>query len=202
MDVTVRPALASDIPTMAKVLGVAFSDDPVFTWLIPDDKTRPRRAAFMFEAFIRYQFFAHGGADVALDDNGVLVGAAVWAPPGKWNSGGAATLRVFPALARALRLRLAQAGRMADAMAAHHPKEPHWYLAFIGTLPSARGRGFGQALLNSRLDRCDAEGAPAYLESSKPDNVPYYERFGFEKTGELDVTDGGPLMWPMWRTPR
>ncbi|MGX1808479.1 GNAT family N-acetyltransferase [Nocardia sp. NPDC055321] len=202
MDVTVRPALASDIPTMGKVLGIAFSDDPVFTWLIPDDKVRARRAALMFEALIRHQFFATGGAEVALDDNGVLVGVAVWAPPGKWSSSGLASLRILPGLARALRGKLAQGGRMAEAMAEHHPKEPHWYLAFIGTLPSARGRGFGQALLNSRLDRCDAEGAPAYLESSKPDNVPYYERFGFEKTGELDVTQGGPLMWPMWRDPR
>ena len=35
--------------------------------------------------------------------------------------------------------------------------------------------------MQSRLDRCDAEHAPAYLESSKPDNVPYYLRFGFER---------------------
>lgn len=56
--------------------------------------------------------------------------------------------------------------------------------------------------MRSRLDRCDAEGAPAYLESSKESNVPYYMRFGFEVTGELTVPDGGPTMWQMWRHPR
>jgi hypothetical protein len=56
--------------------------------------------------------------------------------------------------------------------------------------------------MDSRLDRCDAEYAPAYLESSNPDNIPYYQRFGFEVTGELALPEGGPSLWPMWRAPR
>ncbi|MGB6107124.1 MAG: GNAT family N-acetyltransferase, partial [Mycobacterium sp.] len=52
-----------------------------------------------------------------------------------------------------------------------------------------------------RLDRCDAEHAPAYLESSNFDNIAYYHRFGFEVTGEITIP-GGPTMWPMWREPR
>ena len=55
--------------------------------------------------------------------------------------------------------------------------------------------------MTSRLNRCDAEYAPAYLESSKPDNVPYYLRFGFEVTGEITLPDG-PSLIPMWRRPR
>ena len=86
-------------------------------------------------------------------------------------------------------------------MAEAHPEEPHWYLAIIGSDPDVRGKGFGNALMRSRLERCDAEFAPAYLESSNPDNVPYYERFGFEVTGEI-VVPGGPTLVPMWRRPR
>ena len=56
--------------------------------------------------------------------------------------------------------------------------------------------------MRSRLDRVDAEHAPAYLESSKPENVPYYQRFGFEVTGEIVLPNGGPTLWPMWRQPR
>ena len=48
----------------------------------------------------------------------------------------------------------------------------------------------------------DAEHAPAYLESTKPENVPYYQRFGFTVTGEIVLPDGGPTMWAMWRPPR
>jgi predicted N-acetyltransferase YhbS len=55
----------------------------------------------------------------------------------------------------------------------------------ISSDTSVRGKGYGQALMQSRLDRVDAEHAPAYLESSKAENVPYYQRFGFEVTGEI-----------------
>ena len=83
-----------------------------------------------------------------------------------------------------------------------HPEEPHWYLCVIGSDPTVRGAGFGQALMRSRLDRCDAEHAPAYLESSKQENVPYYMRFGFEVTGEITDARRRAEMWPMWRAPR
>lgn len=83
-----------------------------------------------------------------------------------------------------------------------HPEEPHWYLAVIGSDTTVRGGGFGQALMRSRLDRCDAEHAPAHLESSNPDNVPYYLRFGFEVTGEITIPGGGPTLIPMWRPAR
>jgi ribosomal protein S18 acetylase RimI-like enzyme len=83
-----------------------------------------------------------------------------------------------------------------------HPVEPHWYLAVIGSDPTVRDDGFGQALMRSRLGRCDAEHVPAYLESSNPDNVPYFQRFGFEVTGEITLPRGGPSLWPMWRRPR
>ena len=88
---------------------------------------------------------------------------------------------LFLAFGASLRRGLA----VTELMKAAHPEEPHWYLAVIGSDPDVRGKGFGQALMRSRLDRCDAEYAPAYLESSNPDNVPYYERFGFEVTGEI-----------------
>jgi GNAT superfamily N-acetyltransferase len=83
-----------------------------------------------------------------------------------------------------------------------HPIEPHWYLAVLGTDPSAQGHGLGSALLRSRLSRCDDRRFPAYLESSKESNVPYYERFGFRVTGEIRVPGGGPRVWPMWRNPQ
>ncbi|MRH90539.1 GNAT family N-acetyltransferase [Nocardia sp. SYP-A9097] len=201
MDITVRQAQRSDIPELGRVLGLAFADDPIISWLLPDDASRIRRAATMFATLARHDRIDHGGIDVAIDDSGAMVGAAIWVPPGY--SGDRSNLRALPGLIRAFGTRLLAAGKLGEKMAAAHPHDqPHWYLAFIGTLPTTRGKGYGEALLKARLDLCDAERIPAYLESSKPGNIPYYERFGFEVTDELDVTGGGPLMWKMWREPR
>jgi predicted GNAT family N-acyltransferase len=108
---------------------------------------------------------------------------------------------MMPTLAWHFRSRAEQTKTLGSLMEAAHPEEPHWYLMVIGSDPSVRGAGFGQALMNSRLDRCDGERAPAYLEASKEALIPYYSRFGFELIGEIQIPDG-PKMWPMWRTPR
>ena len=109
---------------------------------------------------------------------------------------------MMPGLLRALGRHVGRGQAVEDAVEAAHPEEPHWYLSTIGTASHARGAGGGTALLKSRLDRIDSEHAPAYLESSKESNVPYYERFGFTVTGEIHVPGGGPTLWAMWRDPR
>jgi hypothetical protein len=60
----------------------------------------------------------------------------------------------------------------------------------------------GAALLQPALDLADRDGVPAYLESSKERNVPFYARFGFEVVEELPSRRGSPPMWRMWREPR
>lgn len=80
---------------------------------------------------------------------------------------------MIPAFIRVFAFRSVKARAVREVMKRVHPEEPHWYLAAIGSDPTVRGRGFGQALMRSRLDRCDAEYCPAYLESTKPENVPY-----------------------------
>jgi predicted N-acetyltransferase YhbS len=108
---------------------------------------------------------------------------------------------MMPSFLLAMGTQVGRGLQVSELMKEHHPEEPHWYLGVIGSDPDMRGAGLGHALMRSRLDRCDAEGAPAYLESTKESNVPYYMRFGFEVTGELTIPGGGPTMWQMWRNP-
>lgn len=93
-------------------------------------------------------------------------------------------------------------GEAVAAASAHTPREPHWYLALIGADPAAQGQGHGAALLRSGLAKADAAGLPAYLESSKPSNLPLYEHFGFRVRAEVPLPGGGPVLWGMWREPR
>jgi predicted GNAT family N-acyltransferase len=108
---------------------------------------------------------------------------------------------MMPTLAWHFHSRTEQTTTLGRLMEEAHPEEPHWYLMVIGSDPTVRGAGFGQVLMRSRLDRCDAEHAPAYLEASEMSLVPYYHRFGFEQIGEIAIP-GGPTMIPMWRAPR
>lgn len=89
-----------------------------------------------------------------------------------------------------------------ETAAKHTPQEPHWYLAVIGADPAAQGQGHGAALLRSGLAKADAAGLPAYLESTKPSNLPFYEHFGFTVREELLLPGDGPVLWAMWREPR
>jgi len=182
-------------------MGRAFYDDPVVMWILPDDDVRRAQLPRLFAATTRHHHLAGGGAEVACAGLGVGA-AALWDPPNRWQESRWAELAQIPMFFRVFGLQSARARGIHELMKHAHPEEPHWYLAAIGSDPTVRGQGFGQVLMRSRLQRCDAECCPAYLESSKPENVPYYERFGFTVVGEITVPDGGPTMWPMWRDPR
>ena len=167
----------------------------MISWVQPDAERRTAALPGLFGALSRHHFLAGRGAEVATSDEG-FGAAALWDPPGRWQQSPREQIAMLPAVLRAFRGRLAFGRQVTDLMKEHHPEEPHWYLAVLGSDPKVRGGGFGRALMQSRLDRCDAEYAPAYLESSNPDNVPYYERFGFEVTGEIVLPGDGPTLWP------
>jgi ribosomal protein S18 acetylase RimI-like enzyme len=127
----------------------------------------------------------------------------MWAPPQRWRT----SLRDDAELARCMltprlvgRLPLVFFGFLHQAERQHPRTPPHWYLAILGTEPAAQGRGIGSALLRPVLDRCDADGVGAYLESSKERNIAFYARHGFRVTGELKLPRG-PRVWLMWRSP-
>jgi GNAT superfamily N-acetyltransferase len=88
-----------------------------------------------------------------------------------------------------------------EQMARYHPREPHWFLPFIGVDPLQQGKGCGAALMQHALIPCDRDGTPAYLESSNPKNIPLYERYGFELLGTIQV-ETSPAIFPMLRKPR
>jgi len=199
--IDVRGAEKSNMRGLSRVLGRAFFDDPVMMWMLPDDARRARALPRVFGAMTRHHFLASGAVQVA-SRAGEVGGAALWDPPGRWKQTPREELRMMPGFLLAMGRHVRRGQGIAELMKRNHPEEPHWYLAVIGSDPDVRGAGFGQALMRSRLDRCDAEGAPAYLESTKESNVPFYLRFGFDVTGEITLPDGGPTMWQMWRAPR
>lgn len=192
-----RPADRSEFPQLADVLVRAFWHDPFHQWLFPDEAVRPRRQRLLFERVL--DIYDTHGAVFTTDEQG---GAALWDPP---RDGGPSLVELFSFVVRVLPVFGARALRIAQGMAPMatlHPEEPHWYLSILGTDPAVQKSGVGTALLRPILARCDRDGTSAYLEASRIENVPYYERFGFEVVAPLAMPRGGPVVYRMKRAPR
>jgi GNAT superfamily N-acetyltransferase len=191
-----RTATSADLPAIGRTFTRAFRGDPVWEWLVPDPARWQRGVPYVFR-FATAEHVPHETVLVTPD----VTACAVWTPPGHRSNDLREALAV-PRLALTFRRRSLAGLRFQAAMKRHHPREPHWYLAILGTDPSHQGRGLGSAVLQPMLDRCDDEGLPAYLESSKEANLAYYRRHGFEVTQEVRPVEGAPPIWLMWREPR
>jgi ribosomal protein S18 acetylase RimI-like enzyme len=197
MNDSTRLATLDDVAVLARSLAEAFADDPLMSYILPNDATRRRRSAALFSVVLRHQHLPHGATYTDEDRRG----AALWAPPGMWKMTSGQMARGAPGSMWALRTAARRSVRVLNTMERQHPHEPHWYLAIIGTDPRYQGQGIGTSLMAPVLRRCDEDGIGAYLESSNEKNVPYYRRQGFEVTSEIGFPDG-PTIWPMWRDPR
>jgi ribosomal protein S18 acetylase RimI-like enzyme len=194
----VRRARADDVEAMAAQLARTFFDDPVTSHIFRNPARREAGLRAYFRTQMRDDYLPFGGCYTT---DG-YAGSAIWAPAGKpllTGLGGIlAMLPVLPYVAANLGTTL----RLLNLVETKHPREPHWYLASLGTAVERQGMGVGSALMRPVLEHCDAEGIPCYLESSKERNVPFYRRHGFEVVEEVPLPGDGPPVWTMWREPR
>ncbi|KAK6828597.1 cyclopropane-fatty-acyl-phospholipid synthase [Apiospora arundinis] len=63
--------------------------------------------------------------------------------------------------------------------------EDCYYLVYLGTKPSGRGRGYATKLIEDMAVKADAENRAMYLESSSLKNNAYYAKFGFEAKKDI-----------------
>jgi ribosomal protein S18 acetylase RimI-like enzyme len=187
----IRPAVPEDAEPIAASLARAFDDDPVARYSLPSDR---RRAGQLRRFYLQRMRTLLPEELVFCDQD--RRGAALWAPPDRWRTPLSELVRTRIVTSR---LPLFLVGGM--RVEHRHPREPHYYLAILGVDPAAQGEGIGSRLMQPMLERCDAEGVGAYLESSKESNVAFYARHGFRVTGEVKLVFG-PKLWLMWRDPR
>ena len=166
----VKSAGASIRETAINTIVLGFAADPMARWAWPESSEYLRTMPRFVNAF-GGQAFEHGTAYVT---EGARA-AALWLPPGAEDI-----------------------GAVMKGMAEHHPLEPHWYLPVIAADPNWIGQGLGAVLMKHALRRCDEEGVAAYLESSNPRNISFYERHGFEIVGKIQ-SGSSPVLTPMLR---
>jgi GNAT superfamily N-acetyltransferase len=194
---SVGRAARTDAGAMAGVLARAFYDDPAFSWVLRADPGRMKILERGFELFLSRIWMLQ---EETYTTAGV-VAVAVWERPDEWKLGAARQLRLAPAMVAIFGRHLPRLVRALATLEAKHPREPHFYLPFVGVAPEWQGRGLGSAVMAPMLERCDAEGTPAFLEASTPRNRALYERHGFAVTEEFTLGGGAPPQWRMWRQP-
>lgn len=195
----VRRAARDEARTLGAALADAFTDDPVFSWLIPPDLPRRERRMSTFFTSMSRSYLRLGKPCYLAGDGSA---AALWAKPGRWALPMTEMAIESAPMLGAFRVKLLRALRTQLQVERLHPRRPpHWYLGYLGARRDRQGQGLGGGLLREVLSEADADGTPAYLESSNERNLSLYERHGFRVVGELQALDVGPTIWRMWREP-
>lgn len=188
----VRVVTVAEYKEAALCLAEAFADDDVARYFIdvPDREhwTEEEKWALHVE-ILEYVTYAHilKGLVTTIGD---FEGVALWMPPGQnmddlWTMLRSGMWR--------LNYRLSAEGKRrffneflpllhdTKHAALGERDDNSWYLVYIGTKPSARGKGYCRKLIEHVTKQADNDGQAVYLESSNPKNPPIYRKFGFEE---------------------
>ncbi|MBQ0892697.1 GNAT family N-acetyltransferase [Micromonospora sp. U56] len=187
----------------ADVLIASHAAYPAFRHVFPDPRRRLQALRPFFEATVRDAI--PFGSVYASTDAGATAAVAVWLPPGAFPWIGTRQARAVPTLIQtmiAAPRSFPTFMRLGSNAARAHPTEPHWYLVVLGVRPRHQGHGHGSRLVTAGLRHADRAGTACYLETSDPDNVTFYQRFGFTIVDDaLPLVPGGPTHIAMRRPP-
>jgi GNAT superfamily N-acetyltransferase len=191
-----KTATSADTDLVTEIIALAFAEDPVWgPALARPDGSVAHHTAF-WRLFVEGAL-PHGMVYLADDDAAV----ALWIPPGgeEMSDEQVDQLRQIvvdnlePAEQEAM---FALWERFEEAQP---DSAPHVYLSLLATHPQHRGRGIAQALVRENLASFDAQGLPAYLESTNPANDHRYERLGFRPIGAFAGAKPESVVTTMWR---
>lgn len=197
--VTLRELERSEFREAALVLARAMCDNPINLRAFRI-KDRSHRIAALYRFFIPVvRGVAQRGQIVGAFRDDTLLGVCGMARPGLCQPTAFEKLRFVPALAGSRLDRLLQVVRWTGEWARHDPEESHWHLGPVAVDPSAQGKGVGGAMLSAFCQSMDTLGASSYLETDKPANLQFYQRFGFTIVANTDVL--GVPNWFMLRSP-
>jgi len=196
----VSPLAKADFREGARVLGRAFQDDPVVVSILKDvvPTKRVKRLTVVFSADLNA--CGRRGMPLYVRENDRIAGVAIVHPPGAYPLPITAQMGI---LLKSL-LRNGPYGfgpwlTYLSHIEKQHLKDPHYYLEFIGVEPDLHGKGLGSSMLKHLASSADQDQVGCFLETGNPQNVPLYQRFGFETVSEEEII--GVNTWFMWRSP-
>ena len=185
--IAIRELEQRDLPSAVGIVARGMRDNPLHIAALGDDaNVRGTRLIRMFT--VALPLIYSKGILLGAFEGDTLVGIAGMVAPGECQPTFVEKLRVMPRFVPAVGGgAFARVGRWMAAWGQHDLKQPHWHLGPVAVDADMQGRGIGTALLKEYCSRIDRAHVAGYLETDKPANVTFYERFGFETIGSAQV---------------
>ena len=184
----------------AKVLGRAFVDDPVSVAVYRNFSPEKRIRALTVDFSAELLLCIRKGYPLQVNGDGKVIAAAVIYPPGAY------PLPISDQWMLLIKSILGNGfydirgwNKWLEEVDRVHPREPHYYLEYLGVEPEQQGKGLGSAILQKLVSKADKERVGCYLENANPRNTPFYQRLGFQVVSEKEII--GIPSWFMWRPP-
>jgi GNAT superfamily N-acetyltransferase len=207
--IDIRALSKAQAGVAAGLLGRGMRDNPTHIQAFGTDPARRERILkLMFTPFLGQQMRtglvlgAFISPDTIAPDSATatrLVGVAGLSAPGHCQPGVSSKMLALPAFFHAAGLKAAlRMRKWVRIWALHDAATPaHWHLGPLAVDPQHQGQGIGSALLQRLCDHLDQQQTLGYLETDKPENVTFYQRFGFNTVATEAVI--GTRHWFMAR---
>jgi GNAT superfamily N-acetyltransferase len=165
------------------VLSRAFARNPIHLAAFGADRVVERNRTFFragLTLFRGRRLAAMRGADV--------VGFVHWIEsPGCQVSLGQ-RVGLVPAMMRGFGLTSTlRVGSWLSTWAKNDVRGPHWHFGPIGVDPAVQGQGVGRLLMERYCTALDGAGSVGCLETDEPENVAFYQKFGFAVAKEVQA---------------
>lgn len=171
----------ADKKLVTDLLSRAFDTNVSVNFLVKQDSKRQERIRFLMD----YAFETCMGTGEVLWSDDKKACALIQYPDQKKTSVKSIWLNLQLLFKSIGLLRMGQILNREKVLKKNAPPASALYLWFIGVDPSAQGKGVGSAFVQEIIDKSVAMQRPIYLETSMVQNVPFYQKLGFEKYDEI-----------------
>ncbi|KAH6723235.1 hypothetical protein DL95DRAFT_43516 [Leptodontidium sp. 2 PMI_412] len=201
-DEEIRVLGISEYEQAAQCLAEAFAVDEVARYFIDTDDMAAYSEEYKYKMhcdILRYVTAAHCYKGIVTTIGPNYDAVALWMPPGKnmddlWTILRSGMWRLWYKLSSEGKTRFYDEflpllhDTKHSVMGARD--DDSYYLVYLGSKPSARGKGYARKLIEHMTVTADLEGRATYLESSAANNLPYYIKYGFEHITDIELKRG------------
>lgn len=193
----------TDIKKVGEVLADAFKEDPIWAKFIKDNQIKAHQVKYIFGSPILYAL--KYGKAYASSSN--LEGIAAWFPDTTadmnfWRLVRSGVSRYGLKMGMKASLKMEKIFRPVEKDRKENMKNTSYiYIEIIGVKQEYQKRGFGGKILQVIFEEADKKHIPIYLETSTPQNVKMYEKYGFKILKKITLHELELPMWEMKRDP-